>query len=256
MGSVAIDGSGWKNAEAQALRQSLQESLASLRTREAELTQCRGQLARAEREIAETHHRITNNLHLIIAFLRIQERATAPNGLKESLISAITRIEAVARLHRQFRKNPSSLPLDFGAFVGALARDLSASLGVRCAVFAQPVEVSEALAVDLAIAINELAVNAAKYGCSPDGIADIEIACCRDDKRSLCITVKDRGPGIPAQPVPRPKGSLGLSFVQAIVSQHGGDVLTENNNGAQVTIRIPGRPVGTESRTVGAPQSR
>ncbi len=77
------------------------------------------------------------------------------------------------------------------------------------------------------------------------------------DSGALLLTVADRGPGIPADSLPRvfdkfyrgpnaPTGGtgLGLSLVRGFVEAHGGQVTAENRpgGGAIFTIRLPLSP--------------
>jgi signal transduction histidine kinase len=96
--------------------------------------------------------------------------------------------------------------------------------------------------------------NAVKYT-PPGGRVDVEVM--RANQRAL-LTVRDSGPGIPTDEVPRifdrlfrgdrsraERGlGLGLSLVKAIVEAHGGtvEVASELGHGARFTISLPARP--------------
>src|SRR5581483_308921 len=59
MGKSITAGESWHDTETRALRESLRETETKLRSREAEL-------AKVQREFAESHHRIANNLQIIM----------------------------------------------------------------------------------------------------------------------------------------------------------------------------------------------
>ena len=232
MGKSNMAGESWHDAETRALRESLHEAQTKLRTREAEL-------AKVQQDFAESHHRIANNLQIIMSFLQMQARSTPQADLKSSLRTAVTRIEAIARLHAQLKRQASTSHMDFGEYITRLAQDISASTGMRCTVQAVSTALPEQLCVDLAIAVNELAINAAKYGKKGDGAAQVEISFSRDDKAGLCIMVRDHGDGMPDGFDKAGKAAHGLSFVRAIVGHHKGQLLIENDGGACATIRVP-----------------
>src|SRR5688572_12743376 len=57
----------------------------------------------------------------------------------------------------------------------------------------------------------------------------------------VVLTVRDNGPGIPAEPRKAAGGGsgLGLSIAKAIVERHGGTISARNDGGAVVEIRLP-----------------
>jgi len=77
----------------------------------------------------------------------------------------------------------------------------------------------------------------------------------QEEKQHLVVTVKDNGPGIPADDLPRiydrffrgdqsrstPGSGLGLSLVQSIIHAHGGKISVKNlaNQGTQAELSIP-----------------
>ena len=99
-------------------------------------------------------------------------------------------------------------------------------------------------------ALQNLAANALRH--TPDG-GRIELMALRDGE-AVRITVRDSGPGIPAEHLPliferfykadaarRAAGGsgLGLSIVKAIVEQHGGAIAARNDGGAVFEVVLP-----------------
>ena len=105
-------------------------------------------------------------------------------------------------------------------------------------------------------ALQNLAANALRH--TPEG-GRVELSARRNDKNGIAIIVRDSGPGIPPEHLPRvfdrfykvdasrastsvPSGSgLGLSIVRAIVERHGGAVVARNApaGGAEFEIILP-----------------
>lgn len=99
-----------------------------------------------------------------------------------------------------------------------------------------------------------LATNAAKYGASPDGVADIAVSL-RLEGRSLIIEVADRGPGIPpakraaiwrafdragADAGPHAGVGLGLPLARALAERASGSLtLCDSPIGARFELRLP-----------------
>ncbi|HEV7882956.1 MAG TPA: HAMP domain-containing sensor histidine kinase [Solirubrobacteraceae bacterium] len=103
-------------------------------------------------------------------------------------------------------------------------------------------------------AVDNLLDNAAKY--SPDG-APVEV-----ELRAGVLTVRDRGPGIPADDRPhvfdrfyrgsgargRPGSGLGLAIVRQVAETHGGTITVDEapGGGARFELRLPALDAGVE----------
>jgi two-component system OmpR family sensor kinase len=100
-------------------------------------------------------------------------------------------------------------------------------------------------------ALQNLAANALRH--TPDG-GEISLTATSAGPRHLTITLRDTGPGIPAEHLPlifdrfykvdsarRATGGsgLGLSIVKAIVERHGGTVAARNDGGAVFEVTLP-----------------
>jgi len=123
---------------------------------------------------------------------------------------------------------------------------------IRLTVDVAPGLVVTADKVRLQQAVANLVDNALKY--SPDGTA-VTLAACGTPAGGVEITVRDQGPGISAEDLPRiwdrlyrgdksrsQRGlGLGLSFVRAIAHAHGGhaEVVAPPETGATFRIRLP-----------------
>ena len=89
--------------------------------------------------------------------------------------------------------------------------------------------------------------NAAKYG--RDG-ESIEVALAAEGEDSVTLTVRDHGPGIPADELPHVKerfykgsskqrgSGIGLAVCEEIVNRHGGTLLIENAEGGGVLVTV------------------
>jgi signal transduction histidine kinase len=102
----------------------------------------------------------------------------------------------------------------------------------------------------LASAIASLIDNAIKYAGAG---SSVEVAA-RTESNSVCIVVRDNGPGVPTEELPRlterfyrmdrarhqPGNGLGLAIVAATASLHSGKLrLTDANPGLRATLFLP-----------------
>jgi len=211
-----------------------------LETKENENAELRRQLAEQEHLLAESMHRILNGLQLAASFLRQQEKQIESEAAKVALRDASLRIDGIVRFQKQIGMQDGS-SVDFAGYLTTAALDAGKTTGLACSVIAGSVITDGHMALDLAIIVNELIINAAKHA-YPDGNGgEVEIHCLRDGDGKLCLTVRDQGPGFPADGNQPRASALGLRLIESIVAQRGGALKMENDGGACLTITIPAR---------------
>jgi signal transduction histidine kinase len=150
----------------------------------------------------------------------------------------------------QLHREPVTLADVVGRAVD-LYRDVADAKGVTLAADAPPEVVVVADRTRLEQVAANLIDNAVKYT-PPGGRVDVEVRRAAD---AAILRVRDTGPGIPADELPRifdrlfrgdtsraERGlGLGLSLVKAIVEAHGGtvDVVSEPGQGSVFTVSLP-----------------
>lgn len=203
------------------------------------LTQAEYLLEQREREIVEIKHRFSNGLQMAVSLLARQRRSRDSGKDKDALELAIARLTAIGRLHQYFDEHRIVDEVDFGTFLNSLVPFLQASTGLRCLVTADPIGVPGKMALNLAVAVNELVLNAGKHAYSANDGETVKIRCRRRDAQTLEISVSDGGKGLPEDFLPGHSRGLGLSVVQTTAHQYGGELVIENAHGARFTLVIP-----------------
>lgn len=196
-------------------------------------------LAHRDDEMAELQHRITNSLTLVSSFLHLQSGRLTDEAAKSALADATARIDAVARLYRSMRQQSSAARIDFGQYLTSLGTDMSVSTGLRCIVQTEPIILDSNTAMTLAVATNELVLNASKHAYQAKG-GVVDVTCRLVDGEEVLLSVADHGRGLPLGFDPQQTRGLGLSYVGRVVQILGGRLETETSNqGARFTIMMP-----------------
>lgn len=175
------------------------------------------------------------------------------------LSNLVESVLSLSRIERGVAPTPSSpRPMDAEDWRSLLRAIVAESApGARSAVDVP--EVLTPVAVDLETVspiVANLASNAAKYGVSADGVADITVAL-RIDGHALVIRVLDAGPGIPrsrrqaiwrafdragAESGPHAGIGLGLQLARALAERASGTLtLQDSPVGAAFELRLPVR---------------
>lgn len=209
-----------------------------------ELSSARARLESQERHIQELNHRVANSLQLAADMLTFEQLRSHDPIAQAALEASRARLVAVGELHRYLYDHADRRSVELRPFLTGLGQAITATTGLQCSVQTDGITVPGDMAQQLAIAINEFAINTAKhaYDGRPGGSLDIVA---RREGAELVVTVADEGKGLDHPPT-QDGGGLGMSIVAAIVRDLRGVLTSRSDGGAAFTIRAP----------LPAPQSR
>ncbi|MGZ6049933.1 MAG: sensor histidine kinase [Phenylobacterium sp.] len=186
----------------------------------------------------ELDHRVANSLQLAVDFLLFQQARLSEPAARKALIEAAERLVAVGHLHRFLCAHDGEREIDLAAFLEGLAALIAQSTGLRCRTEVEPCRVTGAVAQQLGLAVNELAINAAKHAYPMGEPGELSIQADRDGDQ-LRLVVADHGPGLAHGFDPRVAEGLGLDILQRIVRQLQGRLQAETDGGARFTLTLP-----------------
>lgn len=179
----------------------------------------------------ELHHRVSNNLQVVGALLRLQAAGVTDGDARHALAEAGGRIEVIARIQRELH-NQVGDPVPFRTFADALLADAAAAAGVRAQVAVaggeQPLHPDQATPVTLVLL--ECFNNALEHAFAGLGEGRVEVALDQAGPEHV-LTVRDNGAGPPEGFDPARSPSLGLRIVRAMAGQLGGRFGMARQNG-------------------------
>lgn len=185
----------------------------------------------------EIHHRVKNNLQMIMSLVYMQENNTSNEAIKENMQSIRLRIESIARLHQQLMEQTDTV--DLRKYIQYLVSSAANLVGDEKKVIThldiEPLLVPQKISFPLGLIINELVTNSVKYAQPAGGALEIAVKIANRDNR-ITISYKDNGK-------PRPPGaakkSLGLEIIQILTEQIDGTLETAGENLYEYTLAIP-----------------
>lgn len=200
----------------------------------------------------ELDHRIANSLQLAADFLLLQQAKLTDPFARASLIDAAERLVAVGHLHGFLARHDAGAGhVDLRAFLVELAALISQGTGLRCTVEAEALDLPATMAQQVGLAVNELAINAAKHAYARREAGDLRIEA-ELEGQGLRITVADHGAGLGAGFDPEGGRGLGMSIVAAIVRQLKARFVAEDDHGARFTLLVPFDRTACETRSFAA----
>ena len=196
-----------------------------------------------EKEILlkEIHHRVKNNLAMIIELIKIQKLKLKDSDTKETLVDIQERVYTMELLHRKLYESKDLHFIDFKKYLNDLLEDLKHSYAtdkdIKISLDMDNVNMSIEYALPCGLIINECVTNSFKYAFEKDH-GNITISL-RNDGSKYLLKISDDGKGIPdSVDINKPK-TLGLKLISTIVkSQLMGEMNYQKEEGSLFIIEF------------------
>ncbi|WP_231590783.1 sensor histidine kinase [Hymenobacter terrenus] len=193
--------------------------------------------------LKEIHHRVKNNLQIIMSLLNSQTAQLHDPAALSALKESQSRVQTVALIHQFLYQSDNLAKLVAAQYVQTLVNYLHSMLspnkGVRCVVEVEPIELDVDQAVPLGLILNELVTNALKYAFPGGRSGTIRVSLQQAAEAELLLEVADNGVGLPDSFQPQANNSLGLCLVYGLTGQLRGHLSFHNDNGCHVSLRMP-----------------
>jgi two-component sensor histidine kinase len=199
-------------------------------------------LAAAEQEkdflLREAGHRFKNDLAILAALVRLQERSMEDPEARAALASTADRIQVVGRVQERLTLADSQAVVDTREFICELCDDLKAALlGVRSLVLKVEAErhlLQQDRCVAVGLVLNELLANALKHAFPDDQAGNVAVRAAREGE-SYCLTVSDDGAGMSPERRSKQPG-LGGRLMRSLAAQLGGTMTVARANDGPGTM--------------------
>ena len=205
------------------------------------LTQKEHLLKEKEWLLKEVHHRVKNNLQIIISLLNTQSNYLDSEAAIKAIRESQERMNAISLIHQKLYKSEDAAFINIKEYVHELVEHIrngfSSSSGVVFDLNVSDSQMDVAQAVPLGLILNEAISNAVKYA-FPDGssgLINISINHSTADDNYL-LTVADNGVGLPPDYDLSKKASFGIRLMQGLSKQLGGHFRIESENGVHIEM--------------------
>lgn len=220
----------------------------------------RASLREKEILLREVHHRVKNNLQLIVSLLNLQAAYADGAADRERFIESRNRVASMALAHEELYRANDLASVNVADYVERLARKLvqaSVDAEVALALDLPPLYLPVSAAIPCGLILNELVTNAIKHAFPGRDAGRIAIAA-RREGRQVEVRVTDDGVGLPEGFDPAGGATLGMQLVGSLVAQLGGRLeVASGPAGASFVVRFEeneAEPYGTEAP--GAPDTQ
>jgi two-component system, sensor histidine kinase PdtaS len=190
---------------------------------------------------AEVHHRVRNNLQVMLGLVGLSKRHTSDPACHAVLESFADRIQALAIVQTHLHEANNVSRIDLKAYVKGLAEALAGlyqgdNVTLTISGDCYPLPPHDANTVGLILA--ELLANSFKhaFGDGRPGTITIQVARESDAAR---LAVADDGPGFNPEDLKQRRGGIGLTLVRTYAGQIGAQIAQNSSDGTRFEIVLP-----------------
>lgn len=196
----------------------------------------------------ELHHRVKNNLQIMMSLQKLQARNLTNEEAFNAIAASNSRLHAMALIHQKLYKPTDLGWINMDLYISELVIHLRDALRTEQAPVVETelahieLEVSQAISVGLIL--NEAVTNAFKYAfkdMSPASAAHtprIYIAMQPTGKYEIELVIKDNGKGYVKEENGK-RSSLGFSLIETLAEQLDAKLIMLNDSGLTIRMRFP-----------------
>lgn len=198
--------------------------------------------------LKEIHHRVKNNLQIIISLINLQAVTVKNPRLIEVLLESQNRIKSMALIHEKLYQSEDLSRINLSSYIMELVNKLFYSYklddsNIKLNLDINEVDINIDIGVSLGLIINEIITNAFKYAFPPKmNFGDKEkiiTAILHRNGNDCELIIKDNGVGLPDDFKINETNSLGLQLVSTLTEQISGKLEINGKEGTEFKITFP-----------------
>lgn len=198
-------------------------------------------LSEKELLLKEIHHRVKNNLQLVMSLLNIQAREGTANDIKEFLEKGQSRIISMALIHENLYQTDRLDKVIFQDYIENLITNINLSFNdhnskIKNDVHAENINFDIQTSIPLGLIINELYCNILKHAFTINQEGNVSIELTEVAPKDFQLKVSDNGKGI--NKTTTTKKTLGIELVHLLVDQLKGTIKCYQDNGTTYCINF------------------
>jgi len=190
--------------------------------------------------LKEIHHRVKNNLQVVSSLLSLEAQRSSDEKTRSLFLETKNRIRSMALVHERLYRSPEVGKIDLGEYLRSISEELvrsAAREGLACSIDAEQVSLGVDVAVPCGLLAHELLSNALTHAFVGRQTGQVEVTLRRTGEHRIELSVRDNGVGFPGDF--RTMTSMGLTLVNSLAAQMGGDIVMESRGGTRFTITFP-----------------
>lgn len=190
--------------------------------------------------LKEIHHRVKNNLQIVISLLNTQSAYLDNEDALMAIQNSQHRMHAMSLIHQKLYQSDNLANIDMSWYIYELINYMKECFDTDKKInFVLDVEktyLDVAQAVPMGLIINEAINNAIKYAFPSDRKGEVIIALKNTGANNYKLLIADNGVGLPEHFEDTERDSLGMNLMIGLSDQIDGTFDMKNDNGLKITI--------------------
>ncbi len=193
--------------------------------------------------LKEVHHRVKNNMQVIISLISLQASRQSDEKLRDILNECQNRVRTMALVHEKLYSSDNFTSININAYIKSLVPMLMTSYRVDKTKISVEIDALDTFfglntAIPLAQMVNEVLSNVFKHAFAKgvSGVVRISLSPDSETKNRYILKISDSGAGLPSDVSYPQGGNLGFQLIDALAKQLRGKITFSNGDG--VTIEI------------------
>jgi two-component sensor histidine kinase len=190
--------------------------------------------------LKEIHHRVKNNLHMVVGLLASQTEFLKGKEAVEAISESQHRIQSMSLIHQKLYQTENLSTIDMPSYIQELVDYLRSSfdknLPIRFVLNIAKVEFPLSHSIPLGLILNEAITNAIKYAFPHGRSGEIKIALQETEPEQYVLQIKDNGIGLPAAFDHNQNNTLGTTLMQGLSDDIGATFTMRSEQGTIIEV--------------------
>jgi len=192
--------------------------------------------------IKEIHHRVKNNLQVVVSLLNTQSLYLNDEAAVRAIRESENRMHAMSLIHQRLYQSDDVATISIRTYIRELISYLRDCYDAKVSIVLDEgpdIDLDVAQAIPVGLILNEAISNALKYAFPDERQGKIEVSIKKNEQGTINLKISDNGVGLPADYDACEGGSLGMSLMKGLAEQLGGKLILKNNTGLEIEIEFP-----------------
>jgi two-component sensor histidine kinase len=193
--------------------------------------------------LKEVHHRVKNNMQVIISLISLQASRQTDEKLRDILNETQNRVRTMALVHEKLYSSDNFTSININAYIKSLVPMLMTSYRVDKSKVIVEIDALDTFfdlstAIPLAQLVNEALSNVFKHAFAKgaEGLVKISLSPDAELKSRFILRISDNGVGLPPDTAYPHGGNLGFQLIDALARQLRGRITFSNSEGVSIEV--------------------
>ena len=202
-----------------------------------------GLLQEKEWLLKEIHHRVNNNLQIVISLLNTQLAYLDDESAAIAIRDSQQRMRAMSLIHQRLYHSDKLATVDIQNYIRELISYLDDNFNVnhriRFLLELPVLELNVSQAVPVGLILNEAITNAIKYAFPGNQSGTITVTVREIENDHILLLISDNGAGLPVGFDMSASRTLGINLMQGLARQLNGTFTMKGQQGTVVAVSFP-----------------